>query len=232
MLTLEGLHVGLGGFDLRADFSVPKGAQVAVIGPSGAGKSTLLAAIAGFQELRKGRVTWEGADLTDKAAADRPVSMIFQDNNLFPHMTLFENVGLGVRPDLRLSSGEVARVEGALDAVGLAGLGARKPGAVSGGQMARAGLARALLRARPLMLLDEPFGALGPALRQEMIQLVSRLARESGASLLMVTHNPDDALAIQGEVILVAAGVAHAPEPAAEIFANPPEALRAYLGES
>lgn len=232
MLTLEKLRITLGEFELTADFGVPSGAQVAVIGPSGAGKSTLLSAIAGFQKPNAGRILWNQADISQLPVADRPVSMIFQDNNLFPHMSLFENVGLGLRADLRLSVEDKKRIDAVLDAVGLEGLGARKPGAVSGGQMARAALARAMLRAKPLMLLDEPFGALGPALRGEMIELVSTIAKDAGATLLMVTHNPEDARAIEGDVVLVAQGTANAPVPAPEIFANPPEALRAYLGQT
>ncbi len=229
MLTLENMHVDLGGFTLDATLSVEPGRKVAILGPSGAGKSTLLAAIGGYQPA-SGRVLWSGADLSGKSPAQRPITTIFQDNNLFPHLTAAQNVGLGVRPDLRLSKGDAARVDEALNRVGLAGLGPRKPAALSGGQIARVALARALLRDQPLMLLDEPFGALGPALRDEMLGLVAALADETGATLLMVSHEPGDARRIADDVILVADGVAHAPVPTAEIFAHPPEALRDYLG--
>lgn len=229
MLTLETLHIDLDGFTLDADFSVETGRRVAVLGPSGAGKSTLLAAIAGFQPV-SGRVLWDETDLTPLPPAQRPVTMIFQDNNLFPHLTAAQNVGLGLRPDLRLSRDDRARVDEALTRVGLGGLGTRKPAALSGGQAARVALARAVLRDKPVMLLDEPFGALGPALRDEMLGLVRTLADEVGATLLMVSHEPEDAKAIADEVVLVADGRAHAPVPTAEIFANPPAALRDYLG--
>lgn len=230
MLTLEKMFVALEDWTLTADLTVPTGTRVAVIGPSGAGKSTLLAAIAGFLPVASGRVMWNGVDLTDAAPASRPVSMIFQDNNLFPHMTAAQNVGLGLRPDLKLDAGQHAAVDKALARVGLAGFGERKPGRLSGGQAARVALARALLRERPLMLLDEPFDALGPALRSEMLDLVRDLADETGATLLMVSHEPDDAKTLADLVILVAEGVAHPPVPTAEIFANPPKALRDYLG--
>lgn len=230
MLTLEKMCVALDDWTLTADLTVPTGARVAVIGPSGAGKSTLLAAIAGFLPVASGRVMWNGVDLTEAAPASRPVSMIFQDNNLFPHMTAAQNVGLGLRPDLKLDAGQHAAVDKALARVGLSGFGGRKPGRLSGGQAARLALARALLRERPLMLLDEPFDALGPALRSEMLDLVRDLADETGATLLMVSHEPDDAKTLADLVILVAEGVAHPPVPTAEIFANPPKALRDYLG--
>lgn len=230
MLTFDKMCVALDDWTLTADLTVPTGARVAVIGPSGAGKSTLLAAIAGFLPVASGRVMWNGVDLTDAAPASRPVSMIFQDNNLFPHMTAAQNVGLGLRPDLKLDASQHAAVDKALARVGLAGFGERKPGRLSGGQAARVALARALLRERPLMLLDEPFDALGPALRSEMLDLVRDLADETGATLLMVSHEPDDAKTLADLVILVAEGVAHPPVPTAEIFANPPKALRDYLG--
>ena len=228
MLRLEHLDLRQDDFRLQADLTVPAGARVAVIGPSGAGKSTLLMAVAGFFVPAAGRVLWDGQDLAGRAPGDRPLSILFQDQNLFPHLTLAQNLGLGLRADLRLDAGQRARVEEALQRVGLAGMGARKPAQLSGGQVGRAALARALLRERPLLLLDEPFAALGPALKAEMLDLVAELA--DGATVLMVTHDPADARRFADQTILVADGIAHAPRPTAELFADPPPALRAYLG--
>lgn len=230
MLTIERLTLAAGSFRLDADFTVATGRKVAVLGPSGAGKSTLLAGIAGFLDPVAGRVLWDGVDLGPLAPGARPVTTIFQEGNLFPHLTAAQNVGLGLSPAAKLSAADRARVEDALARVGLAGLGARKPAALSGGQAARVTLARALLRDKPLLLLDEPFGALGPALRIEMLDLVAELVESAGATLLMVSHEPEDARRIADEVVLVADHRAHAPVPTAEIFANPPEALRDYLG--
>lgn len=230
MLALEKVMIDLSGFRLCADWQVPAGERVAVIGPSGAGKSTLLSVIAGFVAPTAGRILWAGSDLTDMAPGKRPLSILFQDQNLFPHLTIGQNLGLGIRPDLRLSKAEVERVRESLARVGLEGMESRKPGQLSGGQMGRAALARALLRSRPLLLLDEPFAALGPALKAEMLALVQEVAEETGATVLMVTHDPKDAVALGGKVILVADGVADAPVAAAPLFANPPPALRDYLG--
>jgi len=229
MLTLERLQVQQGTFRLAADFTVEPGAQVALIGPSGAGKSTLLAAIAGFLAPVAGRILWDGHDITGTAPGKRPLSILFQDNNLFPHLTAEQNVGLGLRPSLRLTGDERAQVEDSLARVGLQGMGARKPGALSGGQRSRVALARALLRARPCMLLDEPFSALGPGMKAEMLELVTELARDSGATVLMVTHDPQDATRLGGQTVLVAEGVAQPPRDTAALFADPPEALRDYL---
>ena len=179
MLELDKVVLRSGTFELSADLRVDGGAIVAVIGPSGAGKSTLLNAIAGFQPVAEGQVKWQGSDITRAAPSNRPVATLFQDNNLFPHLTLAQNVGFGLRPTLRLSSSDKTQVEHALQRVGLQGMGARKPADISGGQQSRAALARVLLQKKPLILLDEPFAALGPAMRNEMLDLVAELAKEA-----------------------------------------------------
>jgi len=230
MLRLEDLHVEQGSFALNAAFEVERGARVAVIGPSGAGKSTLLGAIGGYVTLAKGRVVVAGQDVTDAAPDQRGIAMLFQDGNLFPHLTLAQNVGLGLRPVLRLSADETERVYAALARVGLAGFEGRKPGDVSGGQQSRAALARVLAQGKPLILLDEPFAALGPALRAEMLDLTSEVACDAGATIMIITHDPQDAERAADQVVFVDAGQADTPRPVAEIMANPPEALRAYLG--
>lgn len=231
MLRLEGLGIEMEGFSLAADLGVPEGARVAVIGPSGAGKSTLLAAIAGFQPLTRGRVSWQGQDLGPLPPGRRPLSILFQDNNLFPHLTATENIGLALRPGLRLSAKERESVQAALARVGLEGYGERRPAALSGGQQSRVALARALLRARPLLLLDEPFAALGPALRAEMLNLVREITAETKSTLLIVTHDPRDAKRIADLTVLVADGRVAPPVPTAKLFADPPPALADYLGK-
>ncbi len=229
MLRLEDLEIRQDGFRLTADWQVAKGAKVAVIGPSGAGKSTLMMALAGFV-AHSGRVMWQGQDLARLSAGERPLSILFQDQNLFPHLTLAQNLGLGLSPRLQLTAADHARIETTLARVGLEGMGIRKPAQLSGGQLGRAALARALLRARPILLLDEPFAALGPALKAEMLNLVTETADETKATVLMVTHDPADARRFANLTVLVADGVAARPVPTAALFANPPPALRDYLG--
>jgi len=189
-----------------------------------------LMALAGFLKPFSGVLEWDGADITKRGPSKRPFSVLFQDNNLFPHMSVAENVGLGLRPSLRLSSGQKRQVSDALASVGLADMGQRKPAELSGGQQSRAALARVLVQRKPMILLDEPFAALGPALKVEMLDLVQRLCEETGAGLMMVSHDPEDAKRICDSAILVAEGVAHAPVPTFDLLGNPPEALRAYLG--
>jgi thiamine transport system ATP-binding protein len=230
MLRLEGFDIALGAFRLAADMTLEQGRKYAVIGPSGAGKSTLLGALCGFVPLAQGRLFWQDREITDADPGARPMTMLFQDNNLFPHLSVTQNVGLGVRPDLRLNVEEQAKVGQALERVGLSDQAGKKPGALSGGQQSRAALARVLVQARPWVVLDEPFAALGPALRNEMLDLVQDLVAETGAGLIMVTHAPEDVRRIADEVVFVGSGRAEAPKPAAELMENPPPALRAYLG--
>ena len=128
-------------------------------------------------------------------------------------------------PDVRKTAGE------ALARVGLGGLEERRPAQLSGGQQARAALARALVQQRDLVLMDEPFGALGPALKSEMLALTREVLGSRGATLLMVTHDPEDAAALADAIIVVAEGQAQPPAPAAIVLADPPRALRAYLGQ-
>lgn len=232
MLELAGIEARWGDFRLSADLALPAGARAAVIGPSGAGKSTLLSVIAGFLAPETGRVLWQGRDLTPLPPGERPVSVIFQDQNLFPHLTVAQNVGLGLHPGLRLTAADRDRVSAALHRVGLDGLGARRPADLSGGQQSRVALARMLLMGRPVVLLDEPFAALGPALKDGMLDLVAELADETGATLLMVTHDPDDARRVVTHAIFVDEGRVGAPVPVAAFFADPPAAFARYAGRS
>jgi thiamine transport system ATP-binding protein len=138
--------------------------------------------------------------------AERPLSILFQDHNLLPHLTAAENIGLGLDPRLRLTAGQSEEVADALARVGLPGLGGRLPAALSGGERQRVALARALVRKRPLMLLDEPFGGLDPGLRQEMIALVDQLRRDEGLTMLLSIHTPEDLGAAADMMAFVAEG--------------------------
>lgn len=230
MLRLDACAISNGGFTLSADLRVGPGARVAVIGPSGAGKSTLLEAIAGFRTLDRGQIHWADQNLTRMSPGQRPVAMLFQDGNLFPNLSAAQNVALGLRIRGRLTPEEEARVAQALDRVGLSGIGARKQAELSGGQQSRVALARVLVQRRALLLLDEPFAALGPALKAEMLDLVSELVAETGATLLMISHDPSDARRITDQAVLVAGGQAQAPVGTATLLGNPPPVLRDYLG--
>ncbi|UMA63931.1 ATP-binding cassette domain-containing protein [Roseivivax marinus] len=232
MLEVRGVTHGVGAFRLEADLTLPRAGRVAVIGPSGAGKSTLLDLIAGFRTPDAGRIRWDGSDLTDQPPGRRPVATLFQDNNLFPHLSVNENLALALRPrGGRLDADQrTARTE-ALERVGLPEMGARRPGDLSGGQQSRAALARVLLQRRPVMLLDEPFAALGPALKREMLALVRDVGDTLDALVLVVTHDPRDAQGFAAQTVLVDEGRVHPSVATETLFSDPPPALRAYLGD-
>lgn len=229
-LVFADIDARLGSFTLTADLTVPAGARVAIMGASGSGKTTLLSIVAGFLAPTRGRLTWQGRDLIPLEPGDRPASIVFQDQNLFPHLTAAQNIGLGLRPDLRLTSEQQGHVEDALASVGLGGLGQRKPAQLSGGQQGRVALARVLLRARPILLLDEAFAALGPAMKDEMLDLLTGIVTEAGATVLMVTHDPDDARRFADHGIVLDNGRALPPQPIDRLFAEPPPALAEWLG--
>ncbi|MEM8729962.1 MAG: ATP-binding cassette domain-containing protein [Pseudomonadota bacterium] len=229
MLSLDRLVCAAGSFQLSADFGVATGRSVALIGPSGAGKSTLLNTIAGFLPAVSGQMFWDGQALGPLAPGKRPLAMLFQDGNLFPHLSVERNVALGLSPRRPASPDLQDQTAQALERVGLAGFGSRSPATLSGGQQSRVALARILVQRRPLILLDEPFAALGPALKGDMLDLVADLTRAQGATLLMITHDPDDARRIADESIVVAEGQASAPRPTPEVLDNPPAVLQEYL---
>ena len=186
-----------------------------------------LSALCGFESL-DGRLTFGGEDAAALPPEARPLSVMFQSHNLFPHLSVFDNVALGRDPGLRLTDADRVDVEAALDPVDLSGFGPRLPEALSGGQASRVGLARAVLRDRPILLLDEPFAALGPRLRREMLAMVMGLQAARGFTLIFVTHDPVEAQAA-ALTALVHDGRVDPPRPTAGLFADPPPALRDYL---
>lgn len=231
-VSLDAVRFDYEDMRMQFDATFEAGKVTAVMGPSGSGKSTLLNLIAGFEQALSGRVLFDGQDLTNTGPAARPVSMVFQENNLFAHLDVAANVGLGRSPALRLSADDKAAVAAALARVGLAGKEKRLPRELSGGERQRVALARVLVRDRPVLLLDEPFASLGPALRDDMVDLLAELQRERGMTMLFVTHQPEDAERIADAVVFLENGTVSEAGPASEFFSeNAPEAFRRYAGD-
>jgi thiamine transport system ATP-binding protein len=232
MIRLEKLRFIYENMPMEFDLDVARGEFMAIIGPSGAGKSTLLALIAGFEQPISGRVFIDGHDVTDIAPSERPVSMIFQDHNTFAHLDVWTNVALGISPKLRLSEDEHGRVDAALGQTGLVNLAMRKPGEISGGERQRVAIARALVRDKPILLLDEPFAALGPALRRDMLDLLRRLQDETGFTILLVSHHPEDARYAATRTAFLVEGRIAAVGATGEVLSRKDIApLSAYLGD-
>ncbi|AXF60606.1 thiamine ABC transporter ATP-binding protein [Leclercia sp. LSNIH6] len=191
---------------MRFTLSVRRGELIAVLGPSGAGKSTLLNLIAGFLQPANGSITLNGHDHTRTPPAARPVSMLFQENNLFTHLNVRQNIGLGMHPGLRLNAVQQQKLSDIALQMGIGDLLERLPGELSGGQRQRVALARCLVREQPVLLLDEPFSALDPALRQEMLLLVKEVCERQNLTMLMVSHSVEDALRIAPRSVVIADG--------------------------
>lgn len=191
---------------MRFTLTAQQGEMIAILGPSGAGKSTLLNLIAGFLPPARGEMTINGQDHTHTPPSQRPVSMLFQENNLFTHLTVRQNIGLGMEPGLKLTAGQRQKCDAIAQQMGLTELSDRLPGELSGGQRQRVALARCLVREQPILLLDEPFSALDPALRQEMLQLVKDVCQQKQLTMLMVSHSVEDAASIAPRAVVIADG--------------------------
>ncbi|WP_343312784.1 thiamine ABC transporter ATP-binding protein [Brucella sp. BE17] len=230
-ISLHDVHFSYGDTAMRFDVTVAEGAIAAIVGPSGSGKSTLLNLIAGFEIPQSGTISLGATDITRLPPAARPVSMVFQENNLFAHLTVAQNIGLGRAPDLKLNANDRAAITHALKRVGLTGKEQRKPEALSGGERQRVAIARALVRERPILLLDEAFASLGPALRHQMLDLIRDLHSETGMTVLMVTHTPEDAIYLNTLLLFLENGQIREQGPARDLLsASGPAALQRYMG--
>lgn len=203
--------------DLDLEFDYPEmpmhfrlqaaaGERIALLGESGAGKSTLLNLIAGFERAERGRLNLNGTDHFDSEVSIRPVSMLFQENNLFEHLSVAQNIGLALAHKLRFNGEQQAKIREIAEQMGIADLLARSAEQLSGGQKQRVALARTLLRDKPILLLDEPFSALDPARRQELQQLVAQISDTRGLTLLMVTHQFEECRSLFSRKIEIEAG--------------------------
>lgn len=179
------------------NLTVDQGEILVLQGPSGVGKSTLLHLIAGLLTAESGALTWQGQDMANMPPDQRRLSILFQEDNLFDHLTCQVNIALGLDPRLNLIDEDRGRISAAMRHLGIDHLADRLPDEISGGQKQRVALARALVRSqvqgRSLLLLDEPFSALDPETRQDSSALVKMLVRDHGLTALVVSHDEKDA---------------------------------------
>lgn len=175
----------------------------AVVGPSGAGKSTFLNLISGFASISSGSIIWNGQEISNLPPAKRNVSILFQDNNLFPHLSVWRNLALAVTNWPKISRNNEEKLKAVMSEVGILGLENRKPSQLSGGQQSRVALARVLLQKNKILLLDEPFSALGPSLKDQMLELIKKIAKNKKLLVLMVTHDPADAKKVASQTLVI-----------------------------
>ncbi|KAA1419583.1 ABC transporter ATP-binding protein [Nocardioides humilatus] len=235
MLSIEGVTVSFGAqravddVDLRLD----DGHVLAVLGPSGSGKSSLLRAVAGLEPLRAGRVSWDGHDLAGTPTHQRGFALMFQDGQLFDHLTVAGNVGYALRLRGLGRAAARSRVGELLELVGLAGYGDRLPRTLSGGERQRVALARSLAAEPRLLLLDEPLSALDAELRVRLAADLRQILRESGTTALLVTHDQEEAFAVADRLAVMRAGAVVQQGTTEEVWAAPVDAATAlFLGYS
>ncbi|OEY67428.1 ATP-binding cassette domain-containing protein [Marinobacter sp. X15-166B] len=173
------------------DFQVPPGQCLAITGASGAGKSTLLSLLAGFLRPASGSIRWRGEALESLPPAERPVTSVFQEHNLFEHLDVHTNIALGLHPGKKLSAGQHREIDAGLARVGLPGFGKRMPGELSGGQRQRVALLRSTLRKQPLLLLDEPLTGLDDQAQAVMRTLLLE-QKAAGVTLILASHHEED----------------------------------------
>ncbi len=215
------------------DLDIAAGEFFTMLGPSGSGKTTTLRVIAGFERPDAGRVELQGVDVTRVAPAQRPVNTVFQDYALFPHMTVAENVEYGLRVKGMSRRDRRARALDVLERVRLPGLGDRKPMQLSGGQRQRVALARALVNGPPVLLLDEPLGALDLKLRQEMQIFLKALQRDLGITFVYVTHDQEEALTMSDRLAVFNAGRIEQVGSPADVYEHPQtEFVAGFVGVS
>jgi sulfate/thiosulfate transport system ATP-binding protein len=223
-----------GDFQALQDVSieVPDGSLTALLGPSGSGKSTLLRAIAGLETLDAGRVTIRGNDVSTQPAQKREVGFVFQHYAAFKHMTVFENVGFGLRIRKWDGAKISARVHELLRLVQLDGLAERYPSQLSGGQRQRMALARALAVQPRVLLLDEPFGALDAKVRKDLRAWLRRLHDEMRVTTIFVTHDQEEAMDVAGQLVVMNEGRVEQAGSADDLYDHPAnEFVMSFVGE-
>ena len=221
-LSVRGVSVSYDGTPavLDADLDLDDGRVLAVLGPSGCGKSTLLRAIAGL-EPATGRVAWHGDDVSHVPTHRRGFALMFQDGQLFAHLTVARNVGYPLRIRRTTRAATAARVAELLDLVGLSGFDDRLPSTLSGGERQRVALARALAASPRLLLLDEPLSALDAGLRQRLAEDLRRILVAAGTTAVMVTHDHEEAFAVADDLAVMRAGRIVQSGPIAEVWRTP-----------
>ena len=206
MIKLENISIKLDYFRTKFTVEINKGEWVGIIGQSGAGKSTFLNLIAGFAQPEVGSLLINNTEVRNLSASKRSVSSLFQDNNLFPHLSVYQNIAIAIKPNLKLHENEKGKIFEIIEYLNLSSKIHSSIGTLSGGERQRVALGRVMSSDKKILLLDEPFSQLDPNLRIEMLELIKKIREKKKITIIMAIHTPAEAIDFVSRFLLIKEG--------------------------
>ena len=206
MIKLENISIKLDNFRTKFTVEIKKGEWVGIIGQSGAGKSTFLNLIAGFAQPEVGSLLINNIEMRDLPASKRSISSLFQDNNLFPHLSVYQNIAIAIKPNLKLHDNEKKKIFEIIEYLNLSSKIHSSIGTLSGGERQRVALGRVMSSDKKILLLDEPFSQLDPNLRIEMLELIKKIREKKNITIIMAIHTPAEAIDFVSRFLLIKEG--------------------------
>ena len=206
MIKLENISIKLDNFRTKFTVEINKGEWVGIIGQSGAGKSTFLNLIAGFAQPEVGSLLINNTEMRNLSASKRPISSLFQDNNLFPHLSVYQNIAIAIKPNLKLHENEKGKIFEIIEYLNLSSKIHSSIGTLSGGERQRVALGRVMSSDKKILLLDEPFSQLDPNLRIEMLELIKKIREKKKITIIMAIHTPAEAIDFVSRFLLIKEG--------------------------
>tara|TARA_B100001741_G_scaffold169783_1_gene140258 strand:+ start:723 stop:1391 length:669 start_codon:yes stop_codon:yes gene_type:complete len=206
MIKLENISLKLDNFRTKFTVEIKKGEWVGIIGQSGAGKSTFLNLIAGFAQPEVGSLLINNIEMRDLPASKRSISSLFQDNNLFPHLSVYQNIAIAIKPNLKLHDNEKKKIFEIIEYLNLSSKIHSSIGTLSGGERQRVALGRVMSSDKKILLLDEPFSQLDPNLRIEMLELIKKIREKKNITIIMAIHTPAEAIDFVSRFLLIKEG--------------------------
>ena len=206
MIKLENISIKLDNFRTKFTVEINKGEWVGIIGQSGAGKSTFLNLIAGFAQPEGGSLLINNTEMRNLSASKRSISSLFQDNNLFPHLSVYQNIAIAIKPNLKLHENEKGKIFEIIEYLNLSSKIHSSIGTLSGGERQRVALGRVMSSDKKILLLDEPFSQLDPNLRIEMLELIKKIREKKKITIIMAIHTPAEAIDFVSRFLLIKEG--------------------------
>ena len=206
MIKLENISIKLDNFRTKFTVEIKKGEWVGIIGQSGAGKSTFLNLIAGFAQPEAGSLLINNTEVRNLSASKRSISSLFQDNNLFPHLSVYQNIAIAIKPNLKLHENEKGKIFEIIEYLNLSSKTHSSIGRLSGGERQRVALGRVMSSDKKILLLDEPFSQLDPNLRIEMLELIKKIREKKNITIIMAIHTPAEAIDFVSRFLLIKEG--------------------------